>query len=104
MKPFAPVLLTALALGFATPAFADGKVQCHGGPKSGWKPVSALTAKLTAEGWKIKKAKPERDCYEVYATTKEGKVEAFFHPVTFEKVLVLQRGKVLYKAPAHMGH
>ncbi len=99
MKFAAPALLSVTALGLAAPAFGHGKVQCNGGPKTGWKPVTALTAKLTAEGWKIKKAKPERDCYEVYATTKDGKVEAFFHPVTLEKVLVLQRGKVLYKAP-----
>jgi hypothetical protein len=104
MKIFVPAALSVLALGLSAPAFAHGNVQCHGGPKTNWKPVSALTAKLTAEGWAVKKAKPERDCYEVYATTKEGKVEAFFHPATFEKVLVLQRGKVLYKAPMHMGH
>lgn len=95
------LLITLIALSIASPALAHGKVQCHGGPKSGWKPVSALTTQLTAQGWKIKKAKPEKDCYEVYATTSEGKVEAFFHPVTFEKVVVFQRGKVLYKSPAH---
>jgi hypothetical protein len=99
MKIIVSALLTVAALGLGAPAFGHGKVQCNGGPKTGWKPVTALTTKLAAEGWKVKKAKPERDCYEVYATTKDGKVEAFFHPVTFEKVLVLQRGKVLYKAP-----
>jgi hypothetical protein len=101
------ILIPLAALGavaLASGASAHGNVQCHGGPKTGWKPVAQLTAKLTAEGWKVKKAKPEKDCYEVYATTKEGKVEAFFHPVTFEKVLVLQRGKVVYRAPAHSGH
>jgi hypothetical protein len=104
MKTLLKSLALLGALGLASAASAHGNVQCHGGPKASWKPVSALSAQLTAQGWKVKKAKPEKDCYEVYATTSEGKVEAFFHPVTFEKVLVLQRGKVLYKAPAHMGH
>ncbi len=93
--------LAVMALTLSAPAFADGNVTCHGGPKTGWKPVAGLTTKLAAEGWKIKKAKPHRDCYEVYATTTDGKVEAFFHPVTFEKILVLQRGKVIYKAKGH---
>jgi hypothetical protein len=98
-------LAAIVALAIATPAFAHGNVQCHGGPQAGWKPLAALNSKLTAEGWKIKKSKPYKDCYEVYATTKDGKVEAFFHPVNFEKVLVLQRGKVIYKAANHhQGH
>jgi hypothetical protein len=94
-------IATILLLVLAGPAYAHGNVQCHGGPKSGWKPVAALSAQLTAQGWKVKKAKPAKDCYEVYATTSEGKVEAFFHPVTFEKILVLQRGKVIYAAKSH---
>lgn len=94
-------LIALIALSITSPALAHGNVQCHGGPKTSWKPVAALTTKLTAEGWKVKKAKPWKDCYEVYATTSDGKVEAFFHPVTFEKVVVLQRGKVIYKSAAH---
>jgi hypothetical protein len=104
MKLIHAFAVTVFAVTAASPAFAHGNVQCHGGPKAAWKPVSALTAKLTAEGWKVKKAHPEKDCYEVYAATADGKVEAFFHPVTFEKVMVLQRGKVLYQAPMHMKH
>ncbi len=104
MKFALTLAATVLTVAVATPALAHGNVQCHGGPKTGWKPVAALTAQLTSQGWKIKKAKPEKDCYEVYATTSDGKVEAFFHPVTFEKVAVFQRGKVIYKADAHKGH
>jgi hypothetical protein len=104
MKFTLSLAAAVMALAVATPAFAHGKVTCHGGPKTGWKPVAALTAQLAAQGWKIKKAKPEKDCYEVYATTSDGKVEAFFHPVTFEKIAVFQRGKQIYKSSAHMNH
>jgi len=34
----------------------------------------------------------------VYGTTPEGeRVEAYFHPATFEKLYVEQRGKVLFR-------
>ena len=81
-------------------AFAHGNVTCNSGPKAGWKTLDTLKAKMTAEGWKITKAHPAKDCYEVYGITPEGdKVESFWHPVTLEKQLVLRRGQVLYKAP-----
>lgn len=81
-------------------ARAHGKVTCNSGPIAEWKSMDALKAKITAQGWTIRKAHPYKDCYEVYGTTPEGdKVEAFFHPVTLERVLVLRRGEVLYKAP-----
>lgn len=81
-------------------AFAHGNVTCNSGPKEHWKTLDALKAKITAEGWKISKAHPSKDCYEVYGVTPEGyKVESFWHPVTLEKVLVLRRGQVLYRAP-----
>jgi hypothetical protein len=92
----------ATMLNLAAPAFSHGNVTCGGGPKSAWKPVAALQSALIAQGWAIKKAKPEKDCYEVYGKTPEGlNVEAFFHPVTLQKVKVLQRGRVIYQAPAH---
>lgn len=81
-------------------AHAHGNVKCNSGPAAGWKPIDDLKRKLTSEGWTVRKAHPSKDCYEVYGTTPEGdKVESFFHPVTFAKVLVLRRGQVLYKAP-----
>jgi hypothetical protein len=96
------VTLSLATLGFSTPALAHGKIDCRSGPKTGWKSVEELKRSIIAQGWKIKKAKPERDCYEVYGTTPEGdKVEAFFHPVTLQKVIVLRRGQVLYKAPGY---
>jgi hypothetical protein len=92
----------AASLGLAVPApvAAHGNIQCKAGPKANWKSVDALKSKITAQGWTVRKAKPEKDCYEVYGTTPEGdRVEAFFHPVTLDRVLVLKRGKVLYRAP-----
>lgn len=71
-------VLFALALGvssggfLATPAYADGKIACGGGPRANWTSVEKLKAQLIAQGWTIKKAKPTRDCYEVYGKTPEG--------------------------------
>lgn len=93
-------LAAAGLAGASGTAFAHGNVTCNSGPKAGWKSLDTLKAKMTAEGWKITKAHPAKDCYEVYGITPEGdKVESFWHPVTLEKQLVLRRGQVLYKAP-----
>ncbi len=46
-----------------------------------------LYKKLTDEGWVIRQMKEATSCYEVYAKDPKGKrVEAFFHPKTFERV------------------
>lgn len=82
----------------ATPALATGAIKCQAGPQSGWKTQDALKAKLIKEGWQIRKTKPDGGCYEVYGTTPEGdRVEAYFHPVTFEKLYVARRGEVLFR-------
>ena len=91
-------LTTAAAVSTATPAEATGKVKCQAGPQSGWKNVEALKAQLTKDGWKVTKAKVDGGCYEVYGTTPEGdRVEAYFHPVTLEKLYVARRGEVLFR-------
>ena len=91
----AAIMATA---GFAVPAQATGKMTCEAGPQSGWKTRAALEADLIKKGWKIKKSKIDGGCYEVYGTTPEGdRVEAYFHPVSMEKLLVLRRGKELYR-------
>jgi hypothetical protein len=57
-----------------------------------------LQQTLKTQGWKVRKSKVDGGCYEVYGTTPEGdRVEAYFHPVTLEKLLVSRRGKVLFK-------
>lgn len=102
MKSLSLSLAAALAVGVAaisaTPAAATGKVKCQAGPQSGWKSMDALKAALVKDGWLVRKAKVDGGCYEVYGTLPTGeKVEAYFHPVTFEKLYVAQRGKVLFR-------
>jgi hypothetical protein len=92
-----PLIAALIALGVATPAFATGKMTCDA-PAAQRKPVEELTASLTKQGWQVRKSKLDGGCYEVYGTTPEGdRVEAYFHPVTFEKLLVSRRGEVLFK-------
>jgi len=99
-KMFAFSCAAGAALALPSFAHAHGNVRCNSGPAADWKPIEQLKQKITGEGWTVRKAHPSKDCYEVYGTTPEGdKVEAFFHPVTLNKVLVLRRGQVLYKAP-----
>lgn len=91
------VLAAATALP-AVPAAATGVIKCNAGPQSGWKSKTDLEAKLKKEGWQIRKSKPDGGCYEVYGTLPTGeRVEAYFHPLTFEKLYVAQRGKVLFR-------
>ena len=86
----------------ATPASATGVIKCNAGPQSGWKSMDALKAKLTKEGWKVRLAKPDGGCYEVYGTTPKGeRVEAYFHPISLEKLYVGRRGEVLFRAKGY---
>lgn len=101
------ILSAALGLATltaATPAWADGDVVCKSGPQSGWQPVEKLKKKAWLEGWQVRKTQVEGDCYEVYATTDTGmSVEAFFHPVTLEKLVVFRRGKEIYRKKGFTG-
>ena len=98
-------LLTSLSLAAlatiacaSVPASATGVITCKAGPVSGWKSEKALTEKLTKEGWTVRKSKVDGGCYEVYGSTPEGdRVEAYFHPVTLEKLYVARRGEVLFR-------
>jgi hypothetical protein len=93
-------LLATVAL--AVPASATGVIKCNAGPQSSWKSTDALKAKLTKEGWKIRLAKPDGGCYEVYGTTPKGeRVEAYFHPISLEKLYVARRGEVLFRAKGY---
>ena len=76
--------LIALATGNA---FAQHAEKCDPIPKEEWKPQAELERKLTNQGWKISRVKITNGCYEVYGRDeKNGKVEVFFHPRTFELV------------------
>jgi hypothetical protein len=93
-------MLATVAL--AAPASATGVIKCNAGPQSGWKSMDALKAKLTKEGWKVRLAKPDGGCYEVYGTTPKGeRVEAYFHPISLEKLYVARRGEVLFRAKGY---
>jgi hypothetical protein len=95
------LILGALAAGaafaFSVPAAATGKMSCSA-PQAKWKSRTALEAKLRKQGWKVAKSKVDGGCYEVYGTDPKGnRVEAYFHPVSFEKLLVSRRGQVIYR-------
>jgi hypothetical protein len=99
---FAIAAAAGIAALTATPAAATGAVKCQAGPQSGWKTKEALTAMLVKDGWTVRKAKVDGGCYEVYGTTPEGdRVEAYFHPVSFEKLYVARRGQVLFRKPGY---
>jgi hypothetical protein len=89
--------MTALA---ATPATATGRMTCDAGPQSGWRTQDQLVQELTRRGWQVRRTKIDGGCYEVYGTTPQGdRVEAYFHPVTLQQLLVSRRGEVIYRAP-----
>jgi hypothetical protein len=92
-------LAAAASIAFAgTPASATGKMTCDA-PQKQWKSLAALEAQLKKEGWQLRKSKVDGGCYEVYGTDPEGnRVEAYFHPVSFKKLLVSRRGQILYRA------
>jgi len=74
-------------LGLAGAARAHGDVQCEAAPKAEWKPQMELQKQLTEQGWRVRQVKTYNNCYEVYGLDDKGaKVEAFFHPKTFERV------------------
>jgi hypothetical protein len=92
------LFLAAAALAVASPVLATGKMTCKAGPQSGWKSQDALKASLVKQGWQVRKSKVDGGCYEVYGTDPQGnRVEAYFHPVSFEKLLVSRRGQVLFR-------
>lgn len=94
-------ILPAAAAAFllAAPAQATGLMTCDSGPQSGWRSQEQLSQHLTRQGWQVRRTKIDGGCYEVYGTTPEGdRVEAYFHPVSFEKLLVARRGEILFRA------
>lgn len=105
MKNVLFVLAAAGAMALAgAPASATGKMTCNA-PQKNWKTMGALQAKLTKEGWKVRKAKVDGGCYEVYGTDPEGRsVEAYFDPASLEKLLVSRRGEVLFRKDEHKHH
>ena len=98
MKYLSMMLVAGAVALSGAPAAATGKMRCDA-PKASWKSIDALQAKLTKDGWKLRKAKVDGGCYEVYGVDPKGRsVEAYFHPVSFKPLLISRRGEVLFKA------
>ncbi len=92
-------LLAAVALTMTiSQASATGMMTCESGERAGWKSMEDLETKMKADGWQVRRIKEDGGCYEAYGTDPEGRrVEAYFHPVTLEKLLVARRGEILFK-------
>ncbi len=104
MKLTLPALLGVgvAALVLASPAGATGRMTCNAGPQAGWRTQEQLVETLTRQGWQVRRTKVDGGCYEVYGTMPQGdRVEAYFHPVTFQQLLVSRRGEVIFRAPGH---
>ena len=98
-RKFSQALCLVFGLSLAGLAQATGMMSCDSGDKSAWQAQSALQEKLESEGWEVRRTKVDGGCYEVYGTTPEGdRVEAYFHPVSFKKLLVSRRGEILFRA------
>lgn len=77
------------ALLFSPAAGATGLATCDSGPQSGWQGTEVLQEQLVAAGWQVRMIKEDGGCYEVYAIDDQGeRVEAYFDPVTLERVPV----------------
>jgi len=80
-------LAAALSLVPFAMAGATGLATCDSGSPDTWQPQEKLTAMLKEKGWEIRNVKVDGGCYEVYALDeKKERVEAYFHPVTLERV------------------
>lgn len=97
--------LGAAALVSTAPASATGRMTCNAGPQSSWRSQEQLVRHLTSQGWQVRRTKIDGGCYEVYGTMPNGdRVEAYFHPVSFQQLLVSRRGEVIFRAPGHASH
>ena len=88
----------------ASPALATGKMTARPARRRAGRARTRCKASLVKQGWQVRKSKVDGGCYEVYGTDPQGnRVEAYFHPVTFEKLLVSRRGEVLVHARSDAG-
>jgi len=97
---FASAILPATIMVslMASSAFATGRMTCESGDPANWKTKQELESKMKSDGWTVRRIKEDGGCYEAYGTSPEGqRVEAYFHPVTLEKLLVARRGEILFR-------
>lgn len=83
----AALLVSAIAAMPLHVAGATGLATCDSGSPDTWQSQEKLTAMLKEKGWDVRNIKVDGGCYEVYALDdKQERVEAYFHPVTLERV------------------
>lgn len=87
------LLATLFQAGAASAQYVDhDKIRCEPVPQQETRTQMELQRKLVADGWKVRQVKSFNGCYEVYGFDEKGqRVEAFFHPGTFEKVGVIRQ-------------
>jgi hypothetical protein len=89
MKPAAKATLFAAFIALAGNVWATGLATCDSGPEENWRPSEELVKLLIEKGWEVRRVKVDGGCYEVYALDENGeRVEAYYHPVTFEPVAI----------------
>ncbi|MCB2065641.1 MAG: PepSY domain-containing protein [Erythrobacter sp.] len=104
LKTFITILAGVTGISVAQPALADGDVVCGGGPRENWSSLREVRRAAWLERWEIIDVRIEGDCYEVYARTEQGHaIEAFFHPVTLEKLVVFRRGREIFRRQGFTG-
>lgn len=80
------------------PAHATGVYECEPTDRADWLSEAEIGAKLSGDGWQVRRMKEDGGCWEVYGTTPDGlRVEVYVHPVTGEVLLINQRGTILYR-------
>ena len=85
----AALVAAAIAAMPAHVAGATGLATCDSGSPDTWQSQEKLTAMLKEKGWDVRNIKVDGGCYEVYALDeKQERVEAYFHPVTLERVQI----------------
>lgn len=92
LRKLSVALLVAAALAStAQVASATGLATCDSGSPDTWQSQDKLAATLKEKGWQIRNIKVDGGCYEVYAIDEKGeKIEAYFHPVTFERIPIAE--------------
>ncbi len=87
----AALLASAIAAMPLHVAGATGLATCDSGSPDTWQSQEKLTAMLKEKGWDVRNVKIDGGCYEVYALNDKGeRVEAYFHPVTLERVEIAE--------------
>jgi hypothetical protein len=85
----AAAIVSAVAALSPQVAGATGLATCDSGSPDQWQSKEKLTEILKARGWDVRNVKVDGGCYEVYALDdKQERVEAYFHPVTLERVTI----------------